>query len=1049
MGIFEKQYSKIVAEELLRFMLEGKIPSSEVIAERMSKVLNQEGGITYQYFAQPSRSVFQIEQYNNALKQIKFDIDLFQEELLDLFGESTRRVNFAELYYKIHSHELKNLKSKLESILFSVQDADYYFSGAYDNFSDTSKTNLELSTPTIVDLREGALDLPYGGRNTSRISLLHLASYRNWKVESNLPESIVIQKGQLDGTNFSDIFTNIKASWAYQVVTTERTPVTIKFVIPIAGSPEEEAEIFLNRLELSPHSLGKQNILVRLSNDNVNYFAPIGYESGIMVDDATKVYAMDFETTLVQYVEFTFTKENPDDTIPNPDGDGNRYQYVFGLSHFAAFATGRVLKATYYSKPFRFDSTSSISKIALSSNFFRPPGTSIKYQVALSDDEGNVKTNFFSVNPIGKEVTSGAPQVLNLKNSNYKSEKFAVALENTDSSLQYGPVIRSRRLYKIKDRVLPSPIFDSIELVRGYGAWSRDSSASYDTLSVPDCYVDFSNLETENLYYIKSEAPLTAESSSSASYSQFTNVTQTTSYTQPIQDIKLTLKTPPYYILANGHLMRPSLSLQGAQDPAPKYAIYSIKRVSESATRSSKQFDIRNGVYPQGNVNTNPVTFNLPVSDFVVNSPDPSRNPVIRAQISSSGPTYVLTPVLDYDLETVTIDNVIKPTGKILIKHHAQSLLRPLVSNNTPTVGSTLTIEYTPEQDITHKISAITGNEVIISKSVYNPGDTFEVVYRALVQSPSEIIRNSVKVYDKPLSDPSTRLLREGIDYSLNAVAGTLTRLGTGTIPTNGSVYVVYQIKLSTAGLERFSTWCKIENPDGIEIRFFLDRTAKKPFLFPDYSAGEKLFISTSSSLIEITNSISTPRLSPGWIQFIVISKNPEANPGYSTNLINQVIQLQDINGQRIFREQSKYFNSILAYREPMVQKTLNDLRFNTLTEDTRSFAVDESDRNNPVVLVNFLPNKSSDLYSYGPTSYKFLYPIIGPSDVDIGIGGLSVYANPIKIPESYSIVWYYSSTDPEDINNNVVVRIDLEQDPKTDGSVTPKVFDYQLRVGF
>jgi len=1050
MGIFEKQYSKIIAEELLRFLLEGKVPSNDVIGERISKVLNREGGVTYQYFPQPSRSVFQIEQYNNSLKQIKFDIDLFQEELLDLFGESAKRVNFAELYYKIHTHELKNLKSKLESVLFSIQDADYYFSGAFDNFSDTSKTDLEKSTSSIVDLREGALVLPFGGRNTTRISMLHLANYNNWKVDVSAPESLVIEKGQLAGTNFYDIFSNVKASWAYQVITSERIPVSIKFIIPIAGSPDEEAEVFLNRLELSPHSLGRQNILVRLSNDNVNYFTPLGYENGITVDDATRVYAMDFETTLVQYVELTFTKENPDDVIPISDSTTNNYQYIFGLNHFAAFSTGRVLRASYYSKPFKFDSTSSVSKIALSSNFFRPPSTTIRYQIALTDDEGNLKTNFYPINPIGKNVTSGAPQLINFKNNNYKSEKFVVGLNNTDVDLQYGAVTRGRRLFKIKDRLLPSPIFGAVELVRGYGAWARDSSASYVTLSVPNCYVDFSTVNTENLYFTRSEAPVEAAYVQNGLYVQYTSATQTTSqfqYSQENRRTRIRLSSTPYYIQSNGHAIRPSLSLQGAQDPTPTFAIYSIKKVSQSASRVKETSFIQGNVYPQGNTATNPVIFNLATADFVINSTDPARNPVVTAVMNSAPFTRTqLVAGLDYDFETVTIDNVQKPTGRILIKHHPQSVLRPptIPAGGSPTVFNfIIELEYTPEQDITHRILSLTGDEIVLDHSVHKPGDIYEVTYRKLVTSPNEIIRTSVKVYDKPLSDPTTRLLKEGADYALNSGVGSIRRINTGAIAANGDVYVTFDIKFAGEQLEKFSTWCKIENPDGAEIRFNLDSLSKKAFLYPDYAAGERVFISTSSSLIEITDALGTPRLPSGWIQFIVISKNPGVYTSYGSNLINQVIQLKDIDGQRIFREQSKYFNFVLAYRDPMIQRTLNHLKVNTLAEDTRSFAIDESDRNNPVIVVNFLPNKSLDLYSYGPTSYTF------PSDIVTGGSALSRFANPIKIPETYSITWYYASTEPENIDNNVVVRIDLEQDPKSDGSLTPKIFDYQLRVGF
>lgn len=1054
MGIFDKQYSKIITEELIRYLVDGKVPDSNTIQQRISKVLNSEGGITYQYFPQPSRSVFQIQQYNDALKQIKFDIDLFQEELLDLFGESVKRVNFAELYYKIHSHELKNLKSKLESILFSIQNADYYFSGSFDNFSDTTKTDLEKSTPSIVDLREGALVLPFGGRNTARISMTHLASYDNWKIETNVPESSIVRQGQLNGTKFYDMFTDVKAAWAYEVVTTEKIPVSIRFLIPIAGAPEQEAEIFLNRLELTPHSLGSQNIVVKLSNDNVNYFTPLGYEAGITVKDYSVVYAMDFETSLVQYVELTFTKNSPDDLVPDPRSGQDVYQYVFGLSHFAAFTTGRLQRATYYSKPFRFDSENTISKIALSSNFFRPPGTTIKYQVALVDDQNNFKSNFIPINPLGSQTTAGASEVVEFSDSNYKTEKFVIGYNNTANDLQYGSITRGRRLFKLKENVNPAPIFGSIELYRGYNSWARDTSTLFSTLSVPDCYVNFSTVDTERLYFLKTEAPANVTIVDRQPYVQYTSPTQApgSSYPQVLYDTKVILPSSPYYVSSNGHSLRPSLSLQGGVDPAPNYSIYSIKKISGGERRriSVSYFP---GVYPNGGTaaSTGNVTFNLGISDFVINSPDSSKNPALFA-VATIGPSSstLLTPGLDYEIETTLIDNVAKPTGRVHIKHHPNSRLRPTAvtqpSSNPTVQGFSLYLEYVPEEDVTHRILSLNDKEIIL-RTVPRQEDVYQITYRVAIESPNEIIRNSVKVYDKPLSDVSTRLLTEGTDYSLDAISGTIRRINTGTVPSAGGVHVTYDIKFSGNDIQRFSTWCKIENPDGIDIKFLLDLATKKSSLNVDYSKGEKLFLSTQSNLLEITDAVSIPRMAPGWVQFIVFSKNPKTYTSMGTNLIDQVIQLLDENKQRVFREQSRYFSTILAYREPMIQRTLNHLRVNVLAEDTKSFAIDDTNRDNPVIVVNYVPNNTTDLYAYIPN------PSLTLTSYSLNFGGgtsQSVYStSPLKSSEVYSLKWYYFNAEEEGNNNNVVIRIDLEQDSNTDGSVTPKVFDYQLRVGF
>jgi len=1035
MGIFEKQYSKIIAEELIKYFLEGKVPNVDTISARISSILSKDGNITYQHFSQPAKSVFQVEQYNTALKQIKFDVDLFQEELLDLFGQSLKRINFAELYYNINSHELKNLKSRLEAILFTIQDADFYFSGAFDNFSDNSKTDLEKSTTGIVDVREGILSLPFGGRNTDRISMLHLSNYDNWQIDTNIDPSIIVKQGTAASTRFGDMFTDVNAAWAYQIVTKESVPVSVKFIIPIAGDTQSEAEIFLNRVEIAPHSLGKQNIKIRFSNDNVNYFSPIGYEEGLTVDDASKVYAIDFETTLVQYAEIVITKNSPDEVVPTQNG--NNYQYVFGLKSFAALTAGRIQKATYISKPFIFNENRSISKISLSSNFVRVPGTSVKFSVALSDKEGNPRTDFFTINPVGSTTTAGAQEVVTLSSKNFKSERFSIDVNKTSSDLQYGPIFRGRKFYKIKNQITPSPLFGTVELYRGFNSWGRDSSTGFTAVNVPDCYLDFSVVDAQKLYILRRESA----SFTTDFYNYYTQLTSsapigtppTNIYQQPLRRVKIILSKVPYYSQADGHLLRRPLSVQGIQDATPNYAVYSIKHV-KAAQRLQASFNMSASVYPAGNVNTEPVIFNLPVTNFVIASTDPTQLPRLKARafVPNAVP-FDLVAGLDYEIETYTVDNIAKPTGRLLIKTHPASVLRPvnLPSPHTPTVAHSLDFTYTPEEDITHKLISINGNELVLDYTEIPPSDTIEVTYRHIIESPNEIIRKSVKVYDKPFSDPSTKLLLEGKDYALNSITGLIRRLSTGTIPSNGSVHVTFDFKNAEIGVERFSTWCRIDNPSGVEIRFDLDDTLKKNKLVADNSFNEKLYVNSTSGLIDLTEAAGTPLLQPGWVQFIVISKNPVINTRYKTNLINQVIQLKDVNKKKIFREGNKYFGTILAFKQPLKQRTLNHLRVNTLATDYESFAIDESSSVDPTLVVNFLPNSQIDLYNYTAT------------DDD------SQEGNPTRSPETYNILWYYTNTQDEEIDDNIIIRIDLERDLDADGSLTPKIFDYQLRVGF
>ena len=176
--------------------------------------------ITYKYTAQPSRDIFQNHTYNKSLRRIKFDIDTLHEEILDLIGKSSERMSYADLFHKVNSHELSNLESKLNSLLFTIENADFYFLGAYESFIDNSKTDSKSSTPSIIDLSESCIALPYGGKNTQKIKTSHLYDSATWPVQVLTPDvSNIISTTNVAGSSFGNIFSDTISSWSYEVVT--------------------------------------------------------------------------------------------------------------------------------------------------------------------------------------------------------------------------------------------------------------------------------------------------------------------------------------------------------------------------------------------------------------------------------------------------------------------------------------------------------------------------------------------------------------------------------------------------------------------------------------------------------------------------------------------------------------------------------------------------------------------------------------------------------------------------------------------------------------
>lgn len=984
MSIFTRQYNSILSAEVLKFLLRGVLPNVTELSRRVSESLTRDGVTLYQYIPQGSRVVFNWKLYNTALKQIKFDIDVFYEELLDLFNVSLSRVNYADLYHKVNSYHLSKLDTELKNLLFTVENADYYFLGAYDTFSDLTKTDRTNTTEGIVDLKEQALSLPYGARGVSRVKTSHLYKNVTWPVTIEEGSEYTESSSLVPGTKFGNIFSDTVSTWAYEVRTNKQEPVEIKFKFPLAGSQKDNVEVFINKIEIIPHSTNKQLVKIRVSNDNVNYLSITGYENGLTLDNQAITYSMDFETNLVQYLEVTLRKESPDSEITI--GDKKLYQYIFGLKSLSAYTVGRYKKAVYYSVPFTFgDESDKISKVSITTNDLELPGTSIEYSVALDTEE----PNFVPIVPTGKSKKDlGVNQVVEFNSTSEFSNRIVVPEDGDDAAIAYGQPYQGKTIYRIGDPITPKPLFGTVSMFRGYNCWYRDTSSAFQLKNISDVYISFATTNVESLYDIKKEIV-------SHTYLPNRRVTE------------LSLSNVPYYNAARGHSLIPDPSFQGtSSNLQPNYAIYSVKQLTTVARKS--------------------ITFNLTSRNIQLSATN------IDISTVDNFPTLYETSNrnkyrydLDYDIAYNLVGGIKKSTGVLRIPDGSD-----LLNSSGQVRNIQVTLEYTPDQDITHKVSNIYGNKLTLTNCIVAPSDTIQVEYRFVPKAPSQIIKSSIRVSAEPKTGNIRTFYEEGTDYVVDQSTGAIQKVPTGSIPANGSVYAEFSYRSSEEGIETFQIWAYVSSSQGTRINFDSNTSTKKNKLVANKSLGEAFYVNTPDGLIDITSALVTPLLKTGWVQFIVRSKNPDINTRYTTNLIDQVVQLRDQNKKKIFKSGGLYFREITAFIEPMEQKTLNHLRVNTLKTDYSSFAIDSTtDPLNHYVVLNFLPNSTSELYRKAPT------------DEAVTDGA------PQEIYESFLMRWQSKNT-TDTSTNKLIVRISLERsDEVTDGGVTPKVYSYDIRA--
>lgn len=984
-----RQYQKIYNKHLLSLLKEGRIPTFEEVVSRAGNELpspDKTAGPIYKYLPQTAKSVFDIDNYNRAISQIKTDLEVIFEELNDIEINNIQRILHAELFNAVHSYELAKLSKQLDAILFATQGAEENFFADFDTFKDTSKTDLTQSTDGIVDTYEGALALPVSGRGTLKIGLSHLFALNN----SNAKVSAGRIIGNVPGTVFGNIFKDNVSGWGLIVESDEEIPIDVTFSFSL------EREEFINRITLLHYGESTQDINIQTSVDSYNLKSIPGYSDKIRLSTQSALVSLDFNDTLVEYLHVTLSKNAADQSI---DLDGKRvYRYIFGLRNIGIFITGRATSGTYISKPFDFSNDlSSIGKISISADERIHDETDIRWSVGLIDGNGELVGNYMSISPESRNDNSGSSKVINVQDSIKNKSNFI----STDGTYSSPFTFNSIDFYKI-NTITKEPIFGTTKLYRGYRAWSRDTNGNFNPVLVKDNFLPFSKGNTQTLYAVKTESSVIQATAGS------------------LTDRVLLLSDYPIYDTNKGHNLVPSSSVNPSKDTAPNYAIYSISQSVGEVAKSKVGVTFASNEESLGQPN---ILYNSS-SDILVK--DVIYNPGVGQTVGQ-----VVRQFVDGRDYIVELDSNNYPTGKIKLTDNGTIAAGPQYAG-----VSRLEIHYTTDPNLLRFVSNIQNQQVFLKfepaleSTLLIANEQIFVKYR---YKPQDVIKSSIKVKALFGAAGDSKIYKQGIDYIFDTSSSTIQRLTTGNIPDSSDVYIDYKYNDVPEQVHQFFLWALVTNSNGSEIRIETKGTGSLNNinkLNPNVNAGESFSANIPGiGLVDLTNAIQWPKMS-GWIQFVVKSRVPEDLLNTSQiPLINQVILLKDNARDFIFIQGGKYFTELTAIREPLRQVSLPYLKTNTLKNDNSVFAIRELTVDGVKeyqVITNFEPNESTGLYQYVP-------------DQDTGFL--------IYNPEEWQLVW--SSRETSDALTSVVVKCSLVRNNLTEGSITPKVYGYFLKIGY
>lgn len=905
---FQKQYNKY----LLELLKDGKLPTfDEVVARARNRLPDTSTTLAsiYTYVPQTAKSVFDINLYNQAVDDIHQDISLLNEELTSIEVSNIQRMLHAELFHSVHSYELGRLTKQLDALLFALEGADDNFFASYESFDDLSKTDLDLSTPGIIQLDEGSAALPNSTKGTFKTDISHLYNLTQANVTISPSTSVII--GSIPGTMFGNIFRDSSYSWGIQV----QSPVNQRHELSFVFSLKEET--WVNKITLVHFGSKPQTVYIYTSVDNINFRPIVEYSSGVVLSAQNKVVSLDIEDILVEYVRVVLAKDEADGTVTVNDSE--MYQYIFGLKNISLFSTGRASTGTYISKPFDFsEDLSVIGKIAISADEKIPSNTSINWSVAVVDSEGDVG-NFIPIVPQSRASADVQSSVINVQDALLKTKFFTSDPDTYINQFTYNSV----PFYSLAS-IDTEPVFGTAKLYRGYNSWLRDSQGVFEVTNVKDNFIPFSKGNAQYLYTVINEV-----------------ATVQTVATDPSKRVILLAKTPLYFDNGSFSLI-PNTSIDIDQDTAPNYAIFNVTLTSGYGTSE--------------------VVATFTANEFNIGYPNVIYSSIEVKEYRASGEVErVFVEGRDY---IVDLDDSSYPTGRIILTESS-----PLV---TPATGTNVyKIRYTTDADVTRFVSSINGQQVFLTVNTTAAnvitGYSVLVKYRAIA---TDVIKSSIRV--KSLYGNSGTVYTQGIDFIFDSNSSLIYRLTTGGIQSQKDVYVDFKYNDNVSQLHQFFVWAFVSSPQGTVVKLSTQPSylsGANTYLIPNTEAGEILQANIPGiGLVNITNATEWPAMR-GWVQFIVKSLPPENfNTANRMALIDQVLMLKDRLDDYIFIPNGKYFAELTAIREPLRQVSLPFLKANVLKNDNSYFAMMESIDSGNVVyfpVVNFEPNETTTLYQY------------------------------------------------------------------------------------
>lgn len=509
----KKELNRITEEKLKS----GFIPTVDYVLSELNKfyAVVTTGSPTFRARKQAYRKRWDVDNYNENLKEIYNDLNNLYEEIVQQFTTVLINFDFNDSERRRLIHEMAQVDGEIDDLLLLSEGTEGYLYSVHDTFIDRSKIDLRYTTAEINTDAE-AIMLRESRKGISKVNLSHYYDVEQYPLlaEEEYADKIVSNK-LFPGSKFGYAFYDINTAWSQKIITNAPGKLQVSFIIEINPNIDDETRI--SRIEAFGHLPRPAKVEPLYSVDNINFKAlPLGTGQREKFVSDRGVTVWNFPETPMQYIKFLITMDEEDEAVGGAETP--QYLYNIGFKNIALFEMAYSPVSYLYSKAFEVtDPTGellTIDKVTLLTTQDTPALTEIEHYVSLGDGTDNPENyNWAAVSPIN-QPNPREPQLIDFRHIAFLN---SLPLLQWDEASYDTPIESNNGIDFYEIYQFPyEPVRDTITLYRGLNNWqvtpnfsierkaiydeshtfeSGNSGGEYITLTFPD----FSPIEGDGL----------------------------------------------------------------------------------------------------------------------------------------------------------------------------------------------------------------------------------------------------------------------------------------------------------------------------------------------------------------------------------------------------------------------------------------------------------------------------------------------------------------------------------------------------------------------